>query len=137
MKKVLFTLALITGLVCFNVEASASYTIDDNQVEALFSSATQASFSIMNEALEMAPSMAIASASAGSKDALVAILLDFFLGGLGIHRFYLGTETMTGIGYILTCGGIFGLMPLVDLIVLAINFDDISAYVGNPKFFMW
>lgn len=137
MRKLLFTLALIAGLACFNTEASASYTIDDNQVEALFSSATQATFSIMNEALEMAPSMAIASASAGSKDALVAILLDFFLGGLGIHRFYLGTKTMTGIGYILTCGGIFGLLPLVDLIVLAINFDDISAYVDNPKFFMW
>lgn len=136
MKKLFFTLALIAGLACFSTEASASYTIDDNQVEALFSSATQASFSIMNEALEMAPSMAIASAS-GSKDALVAILLDFFLGGLGIHRFYLGTKTMTGIGYILTCGGIFGILPLVDLIVLAINFDDISAYVDNPKFFMW
>ncbi|GAO30600.1 TM2 domain-containing protein [Geofilum rubicundum] len=137
MKKLLFTLALITGLACFSTDASASYTIDDNQVEALFSSASEASFSIMNEALEMAPSMAIASANGGSKDALVAILLDFFLGGLGIHRFYLGTKTMTGIGYILTCGGIFGLVPFIDLIVLAINFDDISAFVDNPKFFMW
>jgi len=137
MKKLLFTLAVVTGLAFFSIEASASYTIDDNQVEALFNSANEASFSIMTEAMDMAPAMAIASASEGSKDALVAILLDFFLGGLGIHRFYLGTEVMTGIGYILTCGGIFGIMPLVDLIVLAINFDDISAYVNNPKFFMW
>ena len=30
---------------------------------------------------------------------------------------------MTGIGYILTCGGIFGLVPFIDLIVLAINWD--------------
>lgn len=136
MKKVLLALAIIVGLACFTTEAKASYTIDDAQVEALFSSATQASFSVMSEAMEMAPAMAFAPA-ASSKDPLVAILLDFFLDGLGIHRFYLGTKTMTGIGYILTCGGIFGLVPLIDLIVLAVNFDDISAFVDNPKFFMW
>jgi uncharacterized membrane protein len=44
---------------------------------------------------------------------------------------------MTGIGYILTCGGIFGIVPLVDFIVLIINIDNISKYVNNPKFFMW
>jgi len=67
----------------------------------------------------------------------VALVLDFFLGGFGVHRFYLGTATMTGIGYILTCGGIFGIVPLVDFIVLIINMDDISQYINNPKFFMW
>jgi TM2 domain-containing membrane protein YozV len=75
---------------------------------------------------------------AGSnKDAIVAIVLDFFLGGFGVHRFYLGTEVMTGIGYILTCGGIFGIVPLVDFVVLIIDNKDISKYVNNPKFFMW
>jgi TM2 domain-containing membrane protein YozV len=66
----------------------------------------------------------------------IAIALDFFLGGLG-HRFYLGTETLTGLAYIFTCGGIFGIVPLVDLIVLIIDNKDISAYINNPKFFMW
>ena len=136
MKKTFLFLTVLLGLACFSTEASAAYTIDDSAVETLFNSATQTSFSIMSEAFEMAPAMAIAPAG-GSKDALVAIILDFFLGGLGIHRFYLGTKVMTGIGYILTRGGIFGLVPFVDLIVLAINFDDISSYVDNPKFFMW
>jgi TM2 domain-containing membrane protein YozV len=78
------------------------------------------------------------TALAGSpKNAAVALVLDFFLGGFGVHRFYLGTEVMTGVGYILTCGGIFGIVPLVDFIVLIINIDDISKYVNNPKFFMW
>lgn len=80
------------------------------------------------------PAMAVASKD---KDVVVALLLDFFLGGLGIHRFYLGTKTMTGIGYILTCGGIFGIVPLIDFIVLIIDNDDISPYIDNPKFFMW
>jgi hypothetical protein len=46
---------------------------------------------------------------------------------------------MTWVGYILTCGGIFGIVPFVDWIVLLIGLveDDISKYVNNPKFFMW
>jgi TM2 domain-containing membrane protein YozV len=75
--------------------------------------------------------------ASNQKDPVVAILLDFFLGGLGVHRFYLGTKPLTGIGYILTCGGIFGIVPLIDFIVLIIDHDDISPYIDNPKFFMW
>ncbi|PRY99746.1 TM2 domain-containing protein [Marinilabilia salmonicolor] len=136
MKKLLIVLTLVLGISAFTTNASASYTIDDAQIENLFATATATTFSMVADVAESAPAMAIASAS-GGKDPLIAILLDFFLGGFGIHRFYLGTKVMTGIGYILTCGGIFGLMPLIDLIVLAVNWDDISAYVDNPKFFMW
>jgi TM2 domain-containing membrane protein YozV len=139
MKKVLITLTLLLGIAAFCSQASAtSYTIDDNAVENLFASATQSSFSMISSVLdfEAIPSSAVAPA-VSEKDPLIAVLLDFFLGGLGIHRFYLGTKTMTGIGYILTFGGIFGLVPLVDLIVLAVNWNDISPYVDNPKFFMW
>ncbi|TAN19529.1 MAG: TM2 domain-containing protein [Chitinophagaceae bacterium] len=74
---------------------------------------------------------------AGGKSFAAALLLDLFLGGLGIHRLYLGTKTMTWVGYILTCGGIFGIVPLVDLVVLIVHNEDISPYVNNPKFFMW
>ena len=74
---------------------------------------------------------------ASDKNFVAAILLNFFLGGLGIHRLYLGTATMIWIGYILTCGGIFGVVPFVDFIVLIIHNDDISEFVDNPKFFMW
>lgn len=139
MRKLFITLTLVFGLAAFTSQATAaSYTIDDNAVEDLFASATETSFNMMSNALEFdsTPASAVAP-SVSEKDPLVAILLDFFLGGLGIHRFYLGTKTFTGIGYILTCGGIFGLVPFIDLIVLAINWDDISPYVDNPKFFMW
>ncbi|PZX16874.1 TM2 domain-containing protein [Breznakibacter xylanolyticus] len=136
MKKFVLFFALVLGLSTFAVDASASFKIDDNQVESLFAAADEVSTSMMFDALDMSANASTATISAG-KDPLVAILLDFFLGGLGIHRFYLGTKTMTGIGYILTCGGIFGLVPLIDLIVLAVNYDDISQFVDNPKFFMW
>jgi TM2 domain-containing membrane protein YozV len=135
MKRVFVLFALVLGLSVMTVEAGNTYKIDDNQVESLFASASEGTMSVMFEEMNMAG--ATASLTSSSKDPLVAILLDFFLGGFGVHRFYLGTEVMTGIGYILTCGGIFGLVPFVDLIVLAVNWDDISKYVDNPKFFMW
>jgi hypothetical protein len=90
MKKLLIVLTLVLGISAFTTNASASYTIDDAQIENLFATATATTFSMVAD-----------------------------------------------VGYILTCGGIFGLMPLIDLIVLAVNWDDISAYVDNPKFFMW
>jgi TM2 domain-containing membrane protein YozV len=51
------------------------------------------------------------------KNRLVALLLCFFLGYLGIHRFYVG-KIGTGIVWILTAG-VFGIGWLVDLIMIA------------------
>jgi len=50
------------------------------------------------------------------KDKWVALLLCFFLGVFGAHKFYEGKGGM-GVIYILTCG-LFGIGVLVDLIVL-------------------
>lgn len=50
----------------------------------------------------------------GGKSQLIALLLCIFLGGLGIHRFYLG-YTWQGIVQLLTGGGC-GVWALIDLI---------------------
>jgi TM2 domain-containing membrane protein YozV len=50
----------------------------------------------------------------GNKSQLVALLLCFFVGGLGIHRFYLG-YTWQGIVQLLTAGGC-GIWALIDFI---------------------
>ena len=47
---------------------------------------------------------------------LTAIILCFFLGGLGIHRFYLG-YTLIGVIQILTFGG-FLIWAIIDFISL-------------------
>ena len=50
---------------------------------------------------------------------LPAVLLCFFLGTLGIHRFYVG-KIGTGIAMILTLGGL-GVWVLVDFIMLLVG----------------
>lgn len=60
-----------------------------------------------------------------AKSRLVAVLLCFFLGALGIHRFYVG-KVGTGILYIFTVG-LFGIGVLVDFIMILVgSFTDKS-----------
>ena len=57
------------------------------------------------------------------KSRLVALLLCFFLGYLGVHRFYVG-KVGTGVLMIFTLGGL-GIWFLIDLIMISIgSFKD-------------
>ena len=69
----------------------------------------------------MAPVVEVAAEPA--KKWIVALLLCLFLGGLGIHRFYVG-KGGTGFLWLIT-GGVFGIGWLVDLIkILTGKFTD-------------
>ncbi|MFH6982077.1 TM2 domain-containing protein [Marinoscillum sp. 108] len=111
--------------------SNGKYAIDDSKVE-----------SIMEQAISIDSKVALDNpfSVAGiqeEKNVWIAVALDFFLGGLGVHRVYLGTPPGIIAGYFFTCGGIFGILPLVDLIVLVINNEDISAYVNKKGLIMF
>lgn len=69
---------------------------------------------------------------ASPKSRLAAALLAFFLGGLGIHRFYVG-KIGTGILIIVTIGGFFGIWVLIDFIMILIGAfkDKQERYLAN------
>lgn len=73
------------------------------------------------------------------KSKLVSLLLCFFLGNLGVHRFYLG-KIGTGVLYLLTFG-FCGIGTFIDLIRIATNnLKDKSGYDLNediPAFVAW
>lgn len=70
--------------------------------------------------------------SGEGKDWLLALLLSIFLGGLGIHRFYVG-KIGTGILQLLTAGGC-GIWALIDIILIASGkFTDANGNVLQKR----
>ena len=59
------------------------------------------------------------------------LLLCFFLGALGVHRFYVG-KVGTGILMLLTLGG-FGIWTLIDFVMIACSaFKDAQGRLIQP-----
>ncbi|WP_234733024.1 TM2 domain-containing protein [Tellurirhabdus bombi] len=142
MKKLFLLLMLTVGsFTAFATETPAeAYLVNDQQVEQLFTQSTDVSLAAIDGSMALGQQTTSGLSDAKkvqAKEFAPALLLNLFVGYLGIHRLYLGTQTLTWVGYILTCGGIFGIVPLVDLIVLIINNDNLAPYIDNPKFFMW
>jgi len=75
-----------------------------------------------------APASPAPAAPQEGKNWLVTLLLCLFVGGLGIHRFYVG-KIGTGVLMLLTAGGC-GIWVLIDLIMIIVgNFKDVN---GQP-----
>lgn len=127
---------IIAILFAFAGYSNSKYTIDDTQVEKVMTESVQVDFNMSAEQIEGILGGASIQAEA---NAWVAFALAWVIGWTGVHRVYLGGKGSLILIYIVTCGGIFGIVPLIDWIVLLVGAiqGDISNFVGNDKFFMW
>jgi len=77
------------------------------------------------------------SMSVAKQDKKIVGFLSFPLplGIIGLHRIYMGAKPYVPLIYILTLGGCFGILPLIDFIVI-VTHKDITPY-RNDKVFMW
>lgn len=143
MKKIVLSLfavlALTFGAMAENGDA---YTIDDAAIEQVFAQAAEVSVGEIST-IDMpgltSPIEAATVPTLSAANPWGAAFICFFLGGFGIHRHYLGTSNLMWLWYTITVGGIFGIVPLVDFIVLIVGAvdGDYGKYVGNGRFFMW
>lgn len=131
MKKLILVFA-ITMVSTFAYSNTSKYTLDDSKVESIFDNSVAVDLDFNNPAI-----VGVESIQADEKNVWVAVALDIVLGGFGAHRVYLGTPPGIIAGYFFTCGGIFGVLPLIDLIVLIIDNEDISAYINKKGLIMF
>jgi hypothetical protein len=106
-------------------DAALATAVANNKSYYATSSVNEINYSASNSYQEAAPfhyehlnKAAAPKGITAGKSQLVAFLLCFFLGIIGVHRFYLGYTGM-GILYIFTAG-LFGIGWLIDLILLII-----------------
>jgi TM2 domain-containing membrane protein YozV len=71
------------------------------------------------------------------KHRLIAALLAFPLGVFGLHRIYMGTRSIVPFIYIVTFGGVFGVLPFIDFVLILLNKDIHLTYTSNYHIFMW
>lgn len=138
MKKLIISLIAVLGIA---ISANAAnYKVDNNAIDALVENATE-----VYTADFMVPASATAAASAsvaasGSVNPVTALILNIFLGWCAIHRHYCGTAPWMWAAYLFTGGGIFGVLDLVDFVMLIVGIADgsgASQFINNPKFIAW
>lgn len=142
MKKVLLFAVAIFTLTFSSFAEVDPYVVDDNAIDQTFAQAAEINVSDMDAAMFNDFGMSMnnnASAELNSANPWAAFAICWVLGGFGIHRHYMGTSQWMWAIYTFTCGGIFGIVPFVDWVVLLVGAiqNNIGRYTNNASFFMW
>lgn len=131
MKKIFAVIVALLAVAA--VAKAAEYSVDEAAIDALFT-----------EAVVEAPEAAmtpinVAVGGDATTTNVIALVVDYVgLGFIGIHRLILGTNPLNCLWYFITMGGIFGVLPLVDGIMIIVDLIQGGAnYIDNPKFIMW
>ena len=141
MKKTLILLSVLLLIgVSMNTQA-ANYRIDQTRVDQMMTTAKSIDAVTIFNLPDMAGVPDNTKLTA-EKDPMVAMILAIFLGGIGAHRYYLGTEFKICIFYtllnILVFGGfILGWIDAIFLLMAGMNKSDMKGYVNNPHLIMF
>ncbi|MFW5656821.1 MAG: NINE protein [Bacteroidota bacterium] len=140
MKKI-FTFLVLT-LFSVSLSFASSYTLDNKKVDNLFDSAIEISLTdLVSDEANLPSDVKMITQDDLTSKVLVAWIVDWVgLGFFGIHRYVLGTKPNMWALYTFTCGGIFGIVPIVDWFVLLIDGlinQNAEQYIDNENFFMW
>jgi len=138
MKKIIVMSLLLVLVAAYGSKAStAMYRVNDKSVEDAFAAAKPVTLSLTSSMTSTLLSPLSGQKVTAEKNVWLAVVLNLFLGLIAVHRVYLGGTPILILGYLFTAGGIFGIVPLVDIVVLIINNENISKYINNNRFFMW
>jgi len=140
MRKTLTLVGILLISLSLNSFAG-NYKLDQSKINTMMTNAQEV---IAPSTFEMGSLCSIPGTDAqlAEKDPIIAFLLTATAGvGIaGIHRLYLGTDTMTFVVYLLTLGGC-GIIQTVDAIMLLLVLIDdeksIDPYLNNPEILMW
>lgn len=115
MKKILLTVLVGFILAASFNQSRAAFPVKQAQTVVVTSATSEKNAQIVSEQNTNEEAVAEAAAKqGGGKSQLIALILCLVVGGLGIHRFYLG-YVWQGIVQLLTGGGC-GIWALIDLI---------------------
>ena len=144
MKRILVLMVFFSVTITSQSFASASdYRIDDNVIESVFDQAIQVktgSFDLFSGAFDS--SLLGNEAVLEGKSPVVAWLICWLIGGLAIHRIYLGGTPVLILGYLALAIPI-GIPLLIvvfgDWIALLIDVfrDDLGKHEGSDALIMW
>ncbi|MBP3254276.1 MAG: TM2 domain-containing protein [Bacteroidales bacterium] len=145
MKKAILLIAALTAFSAALMAEDGKYVLNNAAIENAFAQAEEISvdniglFSQQAFDLFANTSSQMPAAYRSSVNPWVSWALCWVLGEFGVHRHYMGTSRYMWATYTFTCCGIFGIVPLVDWVVLLVGAiqGDIRDYENNTKFFMW
>lgn len=139
MKKIILSLSLALGLgfSSYANSSNSQYFLNEESVETLISTSKEVpvSFLTLNDVSSTNGTMLMN----GDKSKVVFLVLNFFLGGLAIHRYYMGTD---GAWYMFLG---YACVPVASSVAncgdfLYVLFGTSSThkeYANNKKWFVW
>ncbi len=142
MKKVIlfFTLAFACVTSSFAANPSAEYFLDEQAVDALVMSSEEVQMAdlVALNTLDANGVTGTAQLKAG-KDKTVFLLLNFFLGGIAIHRYYMGVDGVWYMFAAYACVPVAGIVAgCGDFLYVLFGTDSThEEYTDNKKWFVW